>query len=189
MKGVMLVCVILALLVSSPAQSQTLFDDFTGPLLDSGKWLGDYKWVSSLNHLEIGQVIAKKKLDMFNHCLGSTEDGDADTQTCSTRLAMQDGSGVTAMEVLVQPIALEQSRCTLNDDGATWIRIGGAFFNSTPITGTVTDQTNDIQAYISLRRDANSTDPPGVMNIEGYILRCQNGDCSQSVAVTTDPPR
>ncbi len=45
MKGVMLVCVILALLVSSPAQSQTLFDDFTGPLLDSSKWYGNYIWV------------------------------------------------------------------------------------------------------------------------------------------------
>ena len=41
MKGVMLVCVILALLVSSPVQSQTLYDDFTGPLLDSTKWFGD----------------------------------------------------------------------------------------------------------------------------------------------------
>ena len=186
MKGVMLVCVILALLVSSPVQSQTLFDDFTGPLLDSGKWLGDYKWTSTLNHLEIGQVIAKKKLDMFNHCLGSTEDGDAATQTCSTRLAMQDGSGVTAMEVLVQPIALEQSRCTLNDDGATWIRIGGAFFNNSLPAEPPTDQTNDIQAYISLRRNFNSTDPGNVMTIEAYISRCQNGDCSQSVAVTTD---
>ena len=79
-------------------------------------------------------MIAKKKLDMFNHCLGSTEDGDAATQTCSTRLVMQDGGELRLMEVLVQPIALEQSRCTLNDDGATWIRIGGAFFNSTATT-------------------------------------------------------
>jgi hypothetical protein len=190
MKGLLLLCIVLALLISSPVQSQTLYDDFTGPLLDSGKWLGDYKWVSSLNHLEIGQVIAKKKLDMFNHCLGSTEDGDADTQTCSTRLAMQDGVGVTAMEALVQLIAitLEQSQCLANDDGVTWIRFGGAFFNSTAITGTVTSQLNDVQAFIALRRNAISTDPAGVMTIEGRVVRCTNDDCTTSVPVTTDPP-
>ena len=76
---------------------------------------------------------------------------------------------VTAMEVLVQPIAIEQSRCTLNDDGATWIRIGGAFFNNSLPAEPPTDQTNDIQAYISLRRNFNSTDPGNVMTIEALF--------------------
>ena len=51
MKGVMLVCVILALLVSSPAQSQTLYDDFTGPLLDSSRWFGDRKIGENISNI------------------------------------------------------------------------------------------------------------------------------------------
>jgi hypothetical protein len=135
-------------------------------------------------------VIAKKKLDMFNHCIGSTEDGDDLTQTCSKRLVMQDGAGVTAMEALVQPtaITLEQSQCLANDDGVTWIRFGGAFFNSTAITGTVTSQLNDVQAFIALSRDAISTDPAGVMNIESRVFRCTNDNCTTTLLVTTDPP-
>jgi len=189
MKGVMLVCVILALLVSSPVQSQTLYDDFTGPLLDSTSWFGDRIMGDNIsNSLEFGQVIAKKKLDMFNHSLGSTSDENSGTTTCSKRLVMQDGEDVTLMEALVQPIALEQGRCTNNDVGATWIRIGGAFFNSTATTGTVTSQLNDVHAYIGLRRDANSPDPSNVMNIEASIFRCTNADCTSTVFVTTDPP-
>ena len=188
MKGVMLVCAILALFVSSPAQSQTLFDDFTGPLLDSSRWFGNRIVGENIsNTLEFGQTIAKKKLDMFNHCLGSTADGDTSWRTCSTRLVMQDGADIIAMEALVQSIALEQTNCSANVDNttSTWIRFGGAFFNSTPITGTVSDQTNDVQAYISLRRDVNSPEPAGVMNIEGYVFRCTNADCSQFNPVTT----
>jgi hypothetical protein len=189
MKGVMLVCVILALLVSSPVQSQTLYDDFTGPLLDSTRWFGDRIMGDNIsNTLEFGHVIAKKKLDMFNHSLGSTSDDNSGTTTCSKRLVMQDGEDVTLMEALVQPIALEQSRCTNNDVGATWIRIGGAFFNSTAITGTVDSQLNDVHAYIGLRRDANSTDSNNVMNIEASVFRCTNAECTSTVFVTTDPP-
>jgi len=184
MKGVMLVCLILALLVSSPAQSQTLYDDFTGPLLDSSKWYGNYLWGTNIsNHLEIGQVITKGKLDMFNHCLGSTSDDNSGTTTCSARLIMQDGSGVTAMEALVQPTALAQGRCSGNDVGTNWIRLGGAFFNGS--TGAPSDQTNDVQAHISLRRDANSADPEGILTIEGVVFRCTAADCGSYVFVTT----
>jgi hypothetical protein len=184
MKGVMLVCAILALFVSSPAQSQTLFDDFTGPLLDSSKWYGNYVWVTNTsNHLEIGQVITKGKLDMFNHCLGSTLDDNSGTTTCSTRLIIQDGSGITAMQALVQPTALAQGRCSGNDVGTTWIRIGGAFFNGS--TDAPLDQTNDVQAHISLSRDANSTDPAGILTIEGVVFRCTSADCGTFVYVTT----
>lgn len=191
MKGLALLCMIFVLLIAAPAQSQTLYDDFTGPLLSSTKWFSNRLVNTNItNTLEFGQVISKKKLDMFNQCFGSTVDGDTGTRTCSTRLAMQDGSGIVAMEALVQPIALEQTSCEANVDNttATWIRLGGAFFNSTPITGTVSDQTNDVQAYIALVRRGDSQDPPGVFSIEGSILRCTNGDCSTSVIVTTDPP-
>jgi hypothetical protein len=191
MKGLLLLCVVLALLISSPVQSQTLYDDFTGPLLDSGKWYGDYKIGPNIsNYLEIGQVIAKGKLDMFNHCLGSTEDGDTVYTVCATRLVMQDGADIKVMDVLVQPTGLEltQNQCVTNDSGGTWIRMGGAFFNSTPITGTVDGQLNDIQAHIALTRDANSTDPAGVFTIEGRVYRCTDNLCNTTVLVTTDPP-
>jgi hypothetical protein len=183
MKGLLLLCVVLALLISSPVQSQTLYDDFTGPLLDSGKWGGDYKLISTLNYLEIGQVITKGKLDMFNHCLGSTSDDNSDATTCSTRLIMQDGASVTAMQALVQPTALAQGRCLGNDVGTTWIRLGGAFFNGSTIAPS--NQVNDVQAHISLRRDANSIDPAGVLTIEGVVFRCTAADCGTYVFVTT----
>ena len=138
---------------------------------------------TSATSLEVGQVIAKKKLDMFNHCLGSTSDDNSGTTTCSTRLIMQDGTNVTAMEALVQPTALAQGRCSGNDVGTTWIRFGGAFFNGSAVAPL--DQTNDVQAHISLSRDANSTDPADVMTIEGVVFRCTDADCGTFVYVTT----
>jgi hypothetical protein len=191
MKGLVLLCVALAFLISSPAQSQTLYDDFTGPLLDSSKWFGNYKIGPNIsNYLEIGQVVAKGKLDMFNHCLGSTEDGDSGYTVCATRLVMQDGADIKVMDVLVQPTGLEltQNQCVTNNSGGTWIRMGGAFFNSTPITGTVDGQLNDIQAHIALTRDVNSTDPAGVFTIEGLVYRCTDNQCNTTALVTTDPP-
>jgi hypothetical protein len=191
MKGLLLLCVVLALLISSPVQSQTLYDDFTGPLLNSTWWFGDRIMGDNIsNSLEFGQVIAKKKLDMFNHCLGSTSDDNSGATACSKRLVMQDGKDVTLMEALVQPISLEQTSCSANVEKttSTWIRIGGAFFNSTAITGTVTSQLNDVHAYIGLRRDANSTDPGNVMNIEASIFRCTDEFCTTTVPVTTNPP-
>ena len=67
MKVLVLLCVVLALFVSTPSQSQTLYDDFTGPLLDSSKWFSDYKIGPNIsNYMEIGQVIAKGKQFTFN---------------------------------------------------------------------------------------------------------------------------
>lgn len=186
MKGFALICAVMALLISTPAQSQVLYDDFTDPLLSSSRWFGNRQIGTNIsNTLEFGQVTSKKKLDMFNHCFGSTADGNTGTRPCATRLAMQDGAAVVTMEALVQPIALEQSGCAQNSDGATWIRLGGAFFNSTPITGTVDGQNNDILAFISLERELDSSDPPGVMSITGSVYRCTDSTCSQTVLVTT----
>lgn len=186
MKTLVVLSLGLALLIASPAQSQTLYDDFTGPLLNAQKWLGNRQVGTNVsNTLEFGQVIAKKKLDVFNRCFGSIDDGNTGTRPCATRLVMQNGADVIAMEALVQPIALEQSGCALNDTGTTFIRFGGAFFNSTPITGTVTGQLNDVLAFIGLERDVDSSDPPGVMSITGSVYRCLDDTCSQSALVTT----
>jgi len=184
MKCFLSVFVILGFLVASPAQSQELYDDFTGPLLNPEKWFSNYAGLTNqrlTNFLEIGQVISKKKLDMFNNCTGSILDGNSSSTLCSTRLVMQDGEGVMAMEALVQPIAIDMTSCALNDAGSTFIRFGGAFFNS----GTVdpTGQTNDVQAHISLRR--NPADPVGVMTIQGTVFRCTAADCSTYEQVTT----
>ncbi len=184
MKGLFSVCILLGLLITSPAQSQELYDDFTGPLLSSQKWFTNRLVGNNIsNVLEFGQVITKKKLDMFNHCSGSILDGNSGTTTCSMRLIMQNGSDVTSMEALVQPIALEQNTCSENNIGSTWIRLGGAFFNSSDVAPA--NQVNDVQAYIALRRNANSTEELNVLHIEGHVLKCTEGtSCATSENVT-----
>jgi len=183
MKSLLSICVILGLLITPLAQSQELYDDFTGPLLSSQKWFANRLVGANIsNILEFGQVITKKKLDMFNHCSGSVLDDNSGATTCSIRLIMQDGSDVTAMEALVQPIAIEQTICSANNIGSTWVRLGGAFFNSSDVAPT--SQVNDVQAYISLVRDADTSEDSNILHIEAVVLRCTATDCSTFVNVT-----
>ena len=184
MKGLLSACIVMGLLITSPAQSQELYDDFTGPLLSPQNWFANRLGGNNIsNVLEFGQVITKKKLDMFNHCSGSILDGNSGTTTCSIRLVMQDGSDVMAMEALVQPIALEQNTCSENKIGSIWIRLGGAFFNSSGLAPA--NQVNDVQAYIALRRNANSTEELNILHIEGHVLKCTEGtSCATSENVT-----
>lgn len=61
MKGLLSVCVVFGLLITSPAQSQELYDDFTGPLLSPQKWFTNRLIGGNIsNVLEFGQVITKK---------------------------------------------------------------------------------------------------------------------------------
>ena len=88
---------------------------------------------------------------------------------------MQDGADIKVMDALVQPTGLEQTQnqCVTNDSGGTWIRMGGAFFNSTPITGTVDGQLNDIQAHIALYAGMQIPPiPPVLLILRARVYRC-----------------
>jgi hypothetical protein len=91
---------------------------------------------------------------------------------------------VTELRAKVTVNALEVNACASNASvGLARARIYGSFYNvGTPVAGS---QTGDALAQVRLYRLSNSTDAPGLLQVQGLLANCTNTDCSSSNTVGT----
>lgn len=91
-------------------------------------------------------------------------------------------AAVTEMQAKITVNALEVNACAANTAlGQTRARIVGAFFN----TGTVVpgSQVNDVIGQVRLTRFSNSSDPAGVLRVQGFASVCTSSDCVNGTVI------
>lgn len=93
-------------------------------------------------------------------------------------------AAVTELKAKVTVNALEVNACASNSSVAqSRARIVGSFFNiGTPVPGS---QVGDALAQVRLTRFSNSTDPEGVLRVQGLLSICTNADCSTTNGLGT----
>jgi hypothetical protein len=96
---------------------------------------------------------------------------------------------VTEIKANFTVTKLSLNQCAANSaEGATVARPGRLLltrFNDGSGSAATGDQTGDFRAVVQLFRDGASTDPPGVLHVQGVLLRCSNPSCSVRPAVVS----
>jgi hypothetical protein len=183
------IIVVLSMFIACSAQAQlTVYDDFSGPFLDTEQWYHRTFMTDTgaVWAYEGGFKIVKGKLNYFNRAYGALLDTDA-TLYVRRHMYLKDIEYIKGMEASIQVVknGFEiMNACPAQNavPSETRIAIGGPFFNdgtgSAPGSGSA---IGDITAFVGFYKFSDSTViPPGYMGVRARLWRCSNDTCSQS---------
>ena len=147
------------------------YDNFREKVIDKSKWV----------EYERTRAIRRGALQLVQRTAGATA-SDSGSTGSSFGESFVDPGAVTAIRAKITVKAIEVPSCAANAAvGQSRARIIGAFFNAgTPVPGSL---SGDVLAQVRIARHSDSTDPAGVLRVEGTVTRCTNADCSTGVAI------
>jgi hypothetical protein len=148
------------------------YDNFSTPTLNGALWTDG----------ERSMGIKSKAFHMTQRYYGSDQSNTGSTYD-NFRQYMQVPASITEIRAQITVNAYEVNGCAANTSvlSQTRARLNGAFFNlSTPTPGS---STNDVLAQVRVLRLSNSTDPAGVLVVQGAVFQCLNSDCSSSSSI------
>ena len=162
-------------LAAAPAQAIEpfrIYDRFTDKSIDPTRWSDNEK----VREIKSGAM----RLMQRTYGLGNSDVGFTPTNW-STNLN-PNPQNITAIKATITVTALEAIACPSNPAvGDARARIIGGFFNTgTPTPGS---QLNDSIAQVRLLRFSNSTDPAGLLRVQGLLSICTSADCNNSATV------
>ncbi len=163
----------------------SLYDDFTVPPINPGKWFGDQFTGGDGRVTEGVRMVQGSGLRLFSRTYGGTG-SDTGTAFGGFRLAFVNPDAIHAIRAIVQVLNFESTGCGGNPS-ATYAAalVGGFFFNTgTPTPG---DATGDVHADVSVFRVSNSTDAPKVLEIIGNVVQCTNQSCLGATPLPGSP--
>jgi len=181
---------VLSMFIACSAQAQlTVYDDFSGPFLDTEQWYHRNFMDEDVWSYESGFRIVKGKLNYFNRGYGALLDTVL-TQYVRRHMYFKDIEYVKGMEASIQIVKNGheiKNVCPAQNTvpSETRIYIGGPFFNdgtgSAPGSG---DATGDIAVYLGFYKFSDSTDiPPGYMGVRARLFRCTNSTCTTNTQI------
>jgi hypothetical protein len=176
---------VLSILFVCSAQAQlTVYDDFSGPFLDTEQWYHRTFMTDTVWAYEGGFKIVKGKLNYFNRAYGAQSNID-DVLSVKRHIYFRDIEYVKGMEASIQIVKNGHeiiNACPSDNTvpSETRIYIGGPFFNDGTGTPGSGNANGDIAAYLGFYKFSNSGDiiPPGYMGVRARLRRCTNNDCS-----------
>jgi len=171
-------------------QSMTLFDDFNKKkgAINALNWVGQES-ESDSNHRVIREAVRQIEGQQLHLGVTAkstcTECGDAGSKYGQNRLKVRTSGTATALKATMKVNRVSLTGSTVNTFPAiARVRIMGYFFNDGNGTAP-NDATGDVYAYICLNKQTGSQIPENKVEIQGYVYRCTNADCSNSEAVGT----
>jgi hypothetical protein len=173
----------MSVFLAFPAQAQlVVYDDFSGPFLNTDLWAPRTNWGDNVWVYEGGYRIIKGKLSMFNRAYGAALDTGT-TQSMRRQMFLKDVSGIIGLETSIQVMKGGQEITGCPSENAepseTRVWIGGSFFNDGSGTPGSGNYTGDILVGIGLYKFSNSDDiPAGYMGVRSRVRQCTNSDCT-----------
>lgn len=166
-------CAAVAALPASAVEPFRTYDNFSSPLIDTAKWLDT----------ERVRQVRRGALNLVQRTLpGTASDAGITSVNWNENIALATGTAVTAIKAKITVNAVEASSCSVNPSaGQSRARIIGGFFNAgTPTPGS---QVGDVIAQVRITRFSNSTDPAGVMRVQGIASLCLDTTCQQATTL------
>ncbi len=141
------------------------YDNFASGSIDLGRWFN----AENVRGIERGQ------LRLMQRQYGITS-SDAGLGFSNWSESLTNAPAVTALKARITVKSVEVASCAANTSaGQSRARIAGAFFNTgTPTPGS---QLGDMFVQVRVTRFSNSTDPAGVMRVQGIAAVCLTADC------------
>jgi hypothetical protein len=141
-------------------------DKFSAGPIDQSLWL----------NVERTRAIKNGQLNLVERNYGPTA-GDSGYAKSVWGNDFANPDAINEVRTKVTVNALEVDACAANASvGSSRARIDGSFFNvGTPVPGS---QAGDVQVQLRVIRTSVSTDPAGVLRVEGRADQCNAFDCS-----------
>jgi hypothetical protein len=167
--------VILWPLSANALEPLSVYEDWSGGFVRSDRWLGGQGFGGQEARREVGG----SRLTMrFRH------EGSTATNTGSIRsnlfLNAANSTAINQIEATFMVANLSVTNCAANNSPFMTVarpaQLDIARFNDG--SGSSGDRTGDYFAGVQAIRDGSSTDPEGVLRVQGFINRCSNADCS-----------
>lgn len=160
-----------ALMACTSAQALepfALYDNFSVEPLNPARWSDPQR----LRFIDNGA------LALGQHSTGLTT-SDSGFTSVNFNENLTNPAAVIALKAKITVTELEVYACAANPAlGQSRARIVGGFFNiGAPVPGS---QVGDVIAQVRIIRLSNSTDPAGVLQVQGRVDVCTNTDCSTS---------
>ena len=170
MRTLLLALAFPVVLAAAPAQALEpfkIYDRFTDKVLDPARWPDGER---------VREVKGGSQRLMQRTWGPSSADAGVGAVNWHTNLT--NPNNITAIKATITVTSLESNACPSNPDpGDARARIVGSFFSSlpTPLPGS---QVWDVIAQVRLIRASNSTDPAGLLRVQGLASVCTSADCS-----------
>jgi len=176
-----LIVTVLSLVIACSAQAQlTVYDDFSGPFVDTARWRYSTSWGEDVWPFEGGFRINKGKLNFFSRAYGGDQ-SNSGTQNMRRQLFLRNvSSDVTTIEASIQLVkgGNETTACG-TAPSETRVFIGGNFFNSGGVAPVAGNATDDVGVFLAFYRSTDAAYiPDGYMGVRGRVRHCTNADCS-----------
>ena len=167
---------VLAALVAAAPQAFALepfkvYDTFSDPSISASRWSDTERTRS----IRAGML----QLVQRSYGLGTSDSG---LTFVNWNENLSNPSAVTELRAKIMVNALEVNTCAANASvSQSRARIIGSFFNvGTPTPGS---QVGDVLAQVKLTRFSNSTDPAGVLRVQGIASVCTSSDCNAATTI------
>ncbi len=141
------------------------YDNFSSGAIDLGRWFN----AENVRAIERGQL----RLMQRNYGITGSDTGLGFSNWSES---LTNAPAVTALKARITVRSIEVAGCAANPSpGQTRARIAGGFFNTgTPTPGS---QLGDMFVQVRVTRFSNSTDPAGVLRVQGIAAVCTTADC------------
>jgi hypothetical protein len=174
MRTLLLAIAVPVLLAASPAQALEpfrVYDRFTDKAIDPTHWSDNEK----IREIRGGAM----RLMQRTYGFGGSDVGITPTNWQSN---LSNPQSITELKATVTVSALEANACPSNASvGDARARIIGGFFNvATPTPGS---QLNDVIAQVRILRVSNTTDPAGLLRVQGVLSLCTSADCNNAATI------
>ena len=169
-RAVCSVAVLAAGLATSGAQALeplANYDKFSTTPIDTSRW----------SSFERTRQIKGKALNHVQRDWGlTTSDSGGQSNNFVDNLANPSAVTQIKAKITVHDVAVTNCAANTGYNSSVLARVIGSFFNTgNPSSGS---QTGDMLALVTVTRAANTTDAPGVLQVGGSAVVCQNSDCS-----------
>ncbi|MCE9657549.1 MAG: hypothetical protein K8R60_03250 [Burkholderiales bacterium] len=162
------------MLAAAPARALEpfkIYDRFGDKTIDQDRWLDGEKV----------RVIKGGQMQLMQRSYGQTISDFGVTPTnWHTNVSIP--GWVTSLKARITVSALETTSCPTNTTpGDARARILASLFNAyIPLTGS---QLNDVLAQVRLYRASSSTDPAGLLQVQGILYICTSTDCNSATTI------
>ena len=175
LKGVLtLLTGVILMLAPARSQAQVIFDPFNNSLIDPDKWHGfEDSGDTGTSNTETSRSIQNGQLQMSLTSYGTTSSNSGQAGFASTRLRLNNPSGLTVLVVQVTVTQATAQACAANGSPSeARVRLLGAFLNDGSSTGP-NDRKGDVLAEMQMILDSKDG-----QIFDLTVFRCLDSQCA-----------
>jgi hypothetical protein len=163
-----------------------VYEDWGGGVIRSDRWLGG----QGFGGQEVTRAITPGDTLLFRYRRQGLQASDTGSAASGPSLNTAHPTQVNEIEATFTVDSLNMTVCAANNVGAATRARPAQLVMQRFNDGTQAapgNQTGDYQAGVQATRNGSSTDPAGILQVQGFVLRCTNASCGTTQSVSSTP--